>query len=244
MNENIYTEIPTEDNTQVASIVTSDQIYSEITTSQDNVQIPLPVMNDHIYSDLKTEYNTNASKHTDTAAGKENIRRNYVIALIVVLIIIICVLSSILIVQNLEQENGETACEGGWYQFGDTCYQFSNSSVTFDDAVKMCIGVSSGAILLEIRSLEEEIWIRFMMKLQGLTTTWMGITDSLDEGTFVFVSSDKKIQNVYAHWDRGQPEGGKSENCGLLLLGYEAWHDFPCSFKYEYICAKARLCRN
>ncbi|XP_056002180.1 CD209 antigen-like protein C [Ostrea edulis] len=105
----------------------------------------------------------------------------------------------------------------------------------------MCNSASKGAILLEIRSPEEEKWIRLQMQRQGWKTTWMGITDSLDEGTFVFVSSGNKIQNVHAHWGKGEPGGDTGENCGLLLLKAKGWHDYPCSSKYAYICKKTRV---
>lgn len=54
----------------------------------------------------RTGYETEAFTFTDTAAKKENIRKNYVRALIAVLIIIIVTLSSILIGQKPEEENG------------------------------------------------------------------------------------------------------------------------------------------
>ena len=41
----------------------------------------------------------------------------------------------------------------------------------------------------------------------------------------------------YSEWDRGQPEGGLSQNC--LILAKHAgwtWHDAPCSWKHGYIC--------
>ncbi|XP_048749806.2 CD209 antigen-like [Ostrea edulis] len=142
--------------------------------------------------------------------------------------------------QNIPSEVW-AACEKGWYQFEDNCYQFSNSSLTFNAAVTMCNSASKGAILLEIRSPEEENWIRLQMQRQGWKTTWIGITDSLDEGTFVFASSGNKIQNVHADWGRGEPGGGTGENCGLLLLKTKGWHDYPCSSKYRSICKKARV---
>ncbi|XP_056002152.1 IgGFc-binding protein-like [Ostrea edulis] len=78
-------------------------------TSKNNTRKPLLVVNDYISSEPKTECKSDVFSYTDTAAKKQKNRRNYVIALIVVLIIIIGILSSILILQNVEQEHRERA---------------------------------------------------------------------------------------------------------------------------------------
>lgn len=70
----------------------------------------------------------------------------------------------------------------------------------------------------------------------GYDGVWIGATDLLHEGTYVYPSNGSKIR--YSNWEGRQPGGGKKENCAVLALKSAVWHDYPCKHKFHYICVK------
>lgn len=64
---------------------------------------------------------------------------------------------------------------------------------------------------------------------------WIGVTDKESEGGWYWEHS-RNTPNFKA-WNHGQPDGGISENCGILHP-VSNWHDFPCDELHSFICEK------
>ena len=63
---------------------------------------------------------------------------------------------------------------------------------------------------------------------------WNGWWDELKEGEMISVSSGKPLNQSFAPWDNGEPNGDIKENCGILRKNrtdkYKAvWNDISCS---------------
>ena len=71
-----------------------------------------------------------------------------------------------------------------------------------------------------------------------LTSAWIGGTDILEEGKFLWEGSGKSVQ-VFG-WDGGEPNNhaGK-EHCNAFWGTRTKWHDANCGTKLQYICQMA-----
>ena len=63
---------------------------------------------------------------------------------------------------------------------------------------------------------------------------WTGWWDQLKEGEMVSVSSNKPLNQSFAPWDYGEPNGDIIENCGILRKhrineNKAVWNDISCS---------------
>ncbi|KAK9526949.1 hypothetical protein VZT92_015621 [Zoarces viviparus] len=110
-------------------------------------------------------------------------------------------------------------CPMFWYSFNGRCYKYVSTRMTWADAELYC--VSQRANLVSIHSLEEQNFIRFLIKnfdpAEG--RTWIGLSDTQKEGTWMW-SDGSAVKFVF--WNRGEPnnnEGhGDSETNMLLFL--------------------------
>lgn len=67
---------------------------------------------------------------------------------------------------------------------------------------------------------------------------WVGGTDVLVDGQWIWISSQEKIQ--YTDWVPGEPNGGTREGC-LMLYGGKFnfhWNDANCHSLQFFICEK------
>ncbi len=70
---------------------------------------------------------------------------------------------------------------------------------------------------------------------------WIGLTDSINEGSFVWSSG---ISSIYTNWNSLEPNDGSGigEDCGKLYSNvfpqYLYWNDHPCSNNHSYVCEK------
>lgn len=65
---------------------------------------------------------------------------------------------------------------------------------------------------------------------------WIGLTDVVDDGQYVFPSSG--LTSRYSNWDKEEPGGGTIENCVGLQTKGRKWHDYLCTNKFSYACKK------
>lgn len=77
-----------------------------------------------------------------------------------------------------------------------------------------------------------------MSCVSDYTNLWIGLTDLVDEGQYVYSSSGSKPS--YSNWEKSQPDGGveESEDCAALHTTQRKWHDYPCSDNHSYVCKK------
>jgi hypothetical protein len=72
-----------------------------------------------------------------------------------------------------------------------------------------------------------------------LVRAWLGGTDAVKEGTWVWSFSGLPL--TYQNWNRGEPNANNSsENClEILARGfYGGWNDITCSYLWASVCEK------
>ena len=65
--------------------------------------------------------------------------------------------------------------------------------------------------------------------------SWIGLNDLENEGKFEWSDGSKDVWRN--HWKKGEPNGGKRENCVCFSFSqYPRWADISCSKKRSFIC--------
>ncbi|KAK6324602.1 hypothetical protein J4Q44_G00039440 [Coregonus suidteri] len=128
---------------------------------------------------------------------------------------------------NLKQTYPE-----GWQKFGSSWYFISTETKTWRESRQNCL--KRGADLVIINSDKEQTLIN---RLKTVSHVWIGLTDSVTEGTWKWVDGTPLTTPRY--WERGDPSGGVRENCVLFehrSSGQGTWQDYPCSYNRCWIC--------
>ncbi|KAK6324544.1 hypothetical protein J4Q44_G00038860, partial [Coregonus suidteri] len=126
------------------------------------------------------------------------------------------------------------SCPKGWRRFGCSCYYLSTEKKSWTESRQDCL--ERGADLVIINSEEEQT---FISGFEAVTCAWIGLTDSVTEGTWKWVDGTPLTTPRY--WDSGEPNGGTFQNCALMYYkssGQRVWCDFMCSFSQQWICEK------
>uniref|UniRef100_A0A8C9ZTB6 C-type lectin domain-containing protein n=1 Tax=Sander lucioperca TaxID=283035 RepID=A0A8C9ZTB6_SANLU len=116
-------------------------------------------------------------------------------------------------------------CPMFWFSFNGRCYKYVATRLTWADAELHC--VSQGGNLVSIHSLEEENFIKSLIKnfdhAQGFT--WIGLSDIHKEGNTWFWSDGSVVD--YSFWNAGEPNNSNgNENCVCKGSGTKLrWND-------------------
>ncbi|XP_062611626.1 C-type lectin domain family 4 member M-like isoform X3 [Saccostrea cucullata] len=128
-----------------------------------------------------------------------------------------------------------TNCEKGWVQFEENCYLFLRMEYNFKDAVDYCNRAAAGAHLLEIKSSHVEKWINLQLTIRGFQYTWIGLTDILNQGSFVLISTGSKP--TYTNWHKNEPNNsGNVEHCVEKWNTGLKWNDKRCDTRRSFVC--------
>ena len=76
----------------------------------------------------------------------------------------------------------------------------------------------------------------FIKHTYGKKSTWIGATDSVHEGKWIWVDG-KPVKRTY--WNHGEPNGKRRENC-LQRYGSGNWNDNSCNSKLPFLCQKKK----
>ncbi|XP_073318885.1 ladderlectin-like [Pagrus major] len=132
-------------------------------------------------------------------------------------------------------------CPMFWYGFNGRCYKYAAAHLTWADAELYC--VSEGANLVSIHSLEEQNFIKALIKNFDHTEgfTWIGLSDTQKEGGWMW-SDGCAVDFVF--WDAGQPDNhGGNEHCVHSNHGKDQkWNDLGCSRTFPSVCASRIAC--
>ncbi|XP_071393075.1 galactose-specific lectin nattectin-like [Centroberyx affinis] len=103
--------------------------------------------------------------------------------------------------------------------------------------VLMSACINYGANLASIHSLEEHNFLRgVIIRVTGSNKrTWIGGFDGMKEGVWQWTDGSKFD---YTHWNKGEPNNYKVENCVEMNFGGNLWNDLACGAKLSYVCAK------
>ncbi|XP_038842486.1 fibronectin-like isoform X4 [Salvelinus namaycush] len=135
--------------------------------------------------------------------------------------------------KEIERLN-KASCPEGWRKFGSSFYYLSTEKKTWENSRQDCL--ERGADLVIINSEEEQTFIN---GFESVKWVWIGLTDSVTEGTWKWVDGTPLTTPRY--WWSGEPDGGTDQNCVEIYYissGQGVWRDFDCSFSQEWICEK------
>uniref|UniRef100_A0A3P8R4Y6 C-type lectin domain-containing protein n=1 Tax=Astatotilapia calliptera TaxID=8154 RepID=A0A3P8R4Y6_ASTCA len=121
-------------------------------------------------------------------------------------------------------------CPGGWTRFNHSCYLLSESSGSWDAAVKDCR--DRGTYLVVIDFPEEQNFLSTIT----IEEAWIGLNDKEQEGTWKWVDGTPLS---LTYWAEAQPDdsGGK-EDCVHVRKDKKSWNDLSCSTSLKWICEK------
>ncbi|XP_039676874.1 lactose-binding lectin l-2-like [Perca fluviatilis] len=129
-------------------------------------------------------------------------------------------------------------CPMFWFSFNDRCYKYVATRMTWADAELHC--VSEGANLVSIHSLDEQNFVKYLIKnfdpAEGYT--WFGLSDIHKEGSWMW-SDGCAVKFVF--WNSGQPNGAGIQNCGQNNY-FSEWNDYECSYLSPFVCASRIIC--
>ncbi|KAM4732060.1 CD209 antigen-like protein 2 [Anableps anableps] len=128
----------------------------------------------------------------------------------------------------------ELPCPVHWRFFKTKCYYVSMVKKNWTESRRACI--AKGADLLIINSHEEQEFVREI--LDNGKDAWIGLTDSLTEGVWMWVDGTP-VNKTY--WLAGQPNSYKGEqDCGELVQKQSGgkWNDDDCFAQQLWICEK------
>lgn len=191
------------------------------------------------------------NRPTETGKTESCFQKNWSIALKVSLLGLIALLSVLLIIvsallsaASVRVEEGkksnkmtqvndnytelaQPSCPDGWYTIRSSCYYFSTTTGTWQDAKYNCTAQQSQLLIV---TSEEEIGA--LMPLITGKRFWIGLKRSNSQMTWVDGS-----HLTFSHWAPIEPNNlGGSENCVEMKAG--GWNDLDCDIKLYYICKK------
>ncbi|KAF1385068.1 hypothetical protein PFLUV_G00126740 [Perca fluviatilis] len=126
-------------------------------------------------------------------------------------------------------------CQTGWRKFDISCYFVSTAKKNWTLSRQDCI--ARGADLVVIDSRDEQAFVNGL--LQSNQNAWIGLTDHLKEGTWMWVDGTPVTT---AFWQPGQPNSYTgNQDCGETVQkssGVGAWNDDGCFSDQTAICEK------
>ncbi|KAK2145704.1 hypothetical protein LSH36_662g04064 [Paralvinella palmiformis] len=133
-----------------------------------------------------------------------------------------------------------TGCQyHGTVEFNYNCYQFVETSLSFYEARKEC--QMRGGDLASLATAGSLLFIRQYGDNNEISGTfWIGYTDSLWSGTFVWL--DGSI-SAHTYWTPDEPELKASQHCVFVDVGYNAtyrFHTADCGAVRNFICQQSR----
>ncbi|XP_033111042.1 macrophage mannose receptor 1-like [Anneissia japonica] len=122
-------------------------------------------------------------------------------------------------------------CQEGWSYSNKRCYRTVSTSASFREAQSMC-NLVKGYLPVIANSDENS----FIASAEGGTTKWIGLSDIIQENTFIW-NDERKASTSYVNWGSGQPDSNSaSEDCVEIVPGQYYWNDIDCTHSKYSIC--------
>ncbi len=119
--------------------------------------------------------------------------------------------------------------EGGAYLFCISGRQWAQASADCN---------AFGYHLAVIDGAEENLWIAAELDRDGTEKAWIGLTDTAQEGVFVWVDGTPLS---FSAWSGSNPDGGQGESC-VELMGDHGdqgrWNDKECDEGRRFVCER------
>ncbi|XP_041123754.1 C-type lectin domain family 4 member E-like [Polyodon spathula] len=150
------------------------------------------------------------------------------------------------------------SCPQNWELFNGKCYYFSTDRMNWKSSRDNCTSLGGHLVIIESdgeqRILSDKAWNitqELSISKEEEKAHWIGLTDTVTEGTWVWVDDTPLIGNVKAKfWATRTHDGGKEpdnynkvdpsgEDCAQLQPkrnSDETWFDSLCTQQYKRIC--------
>jgi hypothetical protein len=120
-----------------------------------------------------------------------------------------------------------------------TCYMLLNGPLPHVGAQAACLALGANLAVIETAGEQALVATLAVQHPAGLPDVWLGATDVVIEGTFVWVNL---ALVVYDNWRDGEPNNGgdNGEDCGVIEGDTAAneWDDRSCLSLYPSICER------
>lgn len=116
-----------------------------------------------------------------------------------------------------------------------SCYMYFPTLKTNDAAKAACAALGGGSKmhLVSLTSRTEQDSVNLML---NATDTWIGFSDSVVDGTFLW---DSMEPTSFTYWAAGEPNGGIGSNCTAMKpTNLGLWYDRPCTNEHHYVCER------
>ena len=124
-------------------------------------------------------------------------------------------------------------CSPGWKYFKGSCYFFSTTSKSWDDAQTHC--TSSSANLVNIGSKKENDFIAAHIK----SNSWIGLKEVPGNG---MNWTDDNTAPGYAMWQPGQPVYEENRvDCTSFSTSSGKWYTVGCDEELNFVCEKGKI---
>ena len=127
-----------------------------------------------------------------------------------------------------------------WARFNNRYYKYVATRMTWADAELYC--VSQGANLVSIHSLDEENFVKTLIKSidHAEGGTWIGLSDLHKAGRWMW-SDGCAVK--FTFWLPGQPNNLSVQNCGYNnYYTDKKWNDNQCTDRLPSVCASRIMC--
>ncbi|XP_059817583.1 C-type lectin domain family 1 member B-like isoform X1 [Hypanus sabinus] len=85
-------------------------------------------------------------------------------------------------------------CDPGWILFGRSCFLFSNVSQSWEQSGEACIQLQGYLAIISSKKMQ-----KFLLEHRRESIYWIGLTDKVTEGSWVWVDGTKVADGVMQH---------------------------------------------
>jgi len=112
-------------------------------------------------------------------------------------------------------------------------YFFNKAALTWTQADAAC--KKHGMRLVTVMNGAQNAFIHREIRKRKMNYAWIGFNDRAKEGHFVWNYACPKYRN----FNKGEPNGKRSENCVMMYSSMGRWNDLNCNSKQPSVCHKA-----
>lgn len=136
-------------------------------------------------------------------------------------------------------EPGPTVCRSDEVTAQDgACYFVDSAALTWAEARRSCQARGNGWDLVTIGNTTQNDLVASSTGFEA----WIGATDAVDEGRWLWVNEDAPFFEVdvapttgFSNWSDGEPNNYDGSDC-LRILTTGQWADWPCDSTRGFVC--------
>ncbi|XP_078695240.1 uncharacterized protein LOC144924159 [Branchiostoma floridae x Branchiostoma belcheri] len=117
-----------------------------------------------------------------------------------------------------------------YVRFNDICYKSFSDLKTYAEAEVEC--AADGGILAVPKNSDTN---SFIHSLQEVSNSWIGVSDTDNDGQWVFADGQTVTSSGYSNWSPGEPWALNNRGC-VIFEGEGFWNEKACTKDYGFIC--------